>query len=513
MTYGELDRATDALAYVLHGLGLMPLDRAVFQMSNSTDLLISLIGCWKAGVIPICTLATHREAEIGYLAQHGGATGYFVQAADSKFDYPAFALQMQARVPSIKHIVTGGASSVPGTTSLRQAITSVDPVAAKAHVERVCASLDPMQPVVFQLSGGTTGVPKIIPRLNFEYLYNMQSVFDWNDRVSDEVVFCAGPMVHNAGMVCHWGPSLLRGGTIIVDNVLTVEGLRDILAQHHPTWMFVPRPLIGRMKQAMADLDFDASDVKGVVTASNTKTVREELGLPGLHIFGMAEGLIMTTRIDDPLDALEVSVGRPVSRLDEVLIVKPGTTEPVTIGETGELICRGPYTIRGYYDAEDRNKDAFTADGFYRSGDLLSTREVGGNIYFVFEGRLKDVINRGGEKISCDEIERAIRGFPGMYDIALVAMPDEVYVERGCAFVCMESGHSAPTVAALGLYLQAKGIAKYKWPERVQLIEAMPTTSSAKISKPLLRQMITDILREESALTKQSEPLSAKSMT
>ncbi len=506
MTYAELDAETDAIAAGLVKLGLEPLDRAMFQMANGVALIKCLLACWKAGVIPICTLYSHREAEIGYLANHAKAKAYFVQAGDAKFDHAAFAMTMPGVAPSLKHVVVSGETTVkgPGLVHLDDLREQGKDAAALEAVRRIGDQLDPRQPVVFQLSGGTTGVPKIIPRFQSEYVYNMRSVFEWAGRDADEVVFCAGPMIHNAGMVCHWGPTFLYGGAVVTDSDLTVEALARIFKSYSPTWMFMPRPLLSRVKEALRTIDFDRSRVKGVVTASNSKTVREELGLPGIHIFGMAEGLIVTTRNDDPVAALDETVGRPVSPHDEVLIVTPGTCDPVPLGVVGEMICRGPYTVRGYYDAADRDASAFTEDGFYRSGDLMSRRNINGHDYFVFEGRLKDVINRAGEKISCDEVERALRGYPDMIDVALVAMPDDDYIEKGCAFVVMERGHTAPTVKEFGEYLRQKGLAKYKWPERVEQIDTLPTTSSAKISKPLLREMIATKLRSEKKAQQES---------
>lgn len=497
MTYAELDRASDAVAAGLARLGLAPLDRAVFQMPNGVPLIICLFACWKAGVIPICTLASHRHAEISYLAAHGGARAYFVQAGDPKFDHVEFALGIQRKLPAIAHVIAAGETAHEGVVPLDELLRTGDEAANREQVDAIIATLDPMQPVVFQLSGGTTGVPKIIPRLHFEYLYNMRKVFEWTGRGADEVVFSAGPIVHNAGMVCHMGPALLHGGAVVTDNLITSEGLRQVLEAHRPTWMFLPRPLVSRMKEAMSGSSFDPSAVHGVVTSANARTVREELGMMGLHIFGMAEGLIITTRPGDPQAARDECVGQPVSELDEALLVEPGTMTPVPVGAIGELVCRGPYTLHGYYDAAERNKDAFTPEGFYRSGDLLSERVVDGQRYFVFEGRLKDVINRGGEKINCDEIERALRGFPGLLDVALVAMPDPNYGEKGCAFIVMDKGCALPTTTALGAYLEDLGLAKFKWPERVEPIDVLPTTASAKISKPLLRQLIADRLKAE----------------
>ncbi|MDO8776984.1 MAG: AMP-binding protein [Burkholderiaceae bacterium] len=497
LTYSELDEQTDQLAAGLVKLGLQPLDRAIFQMANGAALIKCLVACWKCGVIPICTLPSHRQAEIGYLANHAKAKAYFVQAGDPKFDQVQFALGMQAEIPSIERVIVAGKSAAEGVIFMEKLIHAEGGPKAREVVDAICTRLDPRQPVVFQLSGGTTGVPKIIPRFQSEYLYNIRSVSSWGGRNSDEVLFCAGPMIHNAGVVCHWGPTLLNGGAVVTDNDLSVSGLANILQTYQPTWMFLPRPLLSRVKEALKTINFDKSRVKGVVTASNSKTVREELGLPGIHIFGMAEGLVMTTRAGDSIAALDETVGMPVSPYDEVLIVTPGTSEPVPFGDVGEMICKGPYTVRGYYDAPDRDKAAFTDEGFYRSGDLMSQRRIDGKDYYVFEGRLKDVINRAGEKVSCDEVERALRGYPNMIDVALVAMPDEDYIEKGCAFVVMERDHHAPSVKEFGEYLKYKGLAKYKWPERVEQIESLPTTSSAKISKPLLREMIAAKLRSE----------------
>jgi non-ribosomal peptide synthetase component E (peptide arylation enzyme) len=211
----------------------------------------------------------------------------------------------------------------------------------------------------------------------------------------------------------------------------------------------------------------------------------------------MAEGLIMSTRQGDPQQAILESIGRPVSPFDEVRLYKPGTEVLVEEGEIGELVCKGPYTIRGYYDAPERNAEAFTPDGFYRSGDLLSVKRFEGKPFYVFEGRLKDVVNRGGEKINCDEVERALRESPDIIDVAIVAMPDEVYIERCCAFVCAAPGTPAPTVESLGRILKAKGLAKYKWPERVEVVASLPTTSSGKISKHIMREQIKAILQRE----------------
>jgi len=497
ITYGELDEITNRVAASLQDLGLRPLDRVLFQMANSSELLISIISCFKAGLIPVCTLVSHREAEIGYLVGHVKAAAIFGDG-DSKFDFIAFASKLREQHPTLREIIVGRGSAPEGVLSLEKLIYASCADDARVRVQKLVEQLDPFQVVIFQLSGGTTGVPKAIPRMQSEYLYNMRAVFSWSKRVPDETVFCAGPLVHNAGMVCHWGPALLHGGSVVTDRDLSVEGLRRIFEKFRPTWLFLMRPVLVRLQEALKDAPMNLSYVTAIVSSSHAQFVREELGLPGYNFFGMAEGLIMATRKGDGDETIFQSVGLPVSPFDETRLYRPGTTEPIAEGEVGELVCKGPYTLHGYYDAVERNVEAFV-DGFYRTGDLFSLRMLDGQASYVFEGRIKDVINRAGEKINCDEVERALRTYPGLVDIAIVAMPDDLYIERGCAFICMEKGREPPTLASIGAHLEQRGLAKYKWPERLEIVVSLPTTKSGKVSKPLLREKIKAVLQAEQA--------------
>ncbi len=177
----------------------------------------------------------------------------------------------------------------------------------------------------------------------------------------------------------------------------------------------------------------------------------------------------------------------------------PGTEDPVADGEPGEALFRGPYTIRGYYKSEQEDVTRFTADGFYRSGDLMTSRVVDGKRYYFFCGRIKDVVDRGGEKINAEELENVINLHPGVLASAVVGMPDRVYGERVCAFVIPEPPATDLTLAQLTQYLQEAGLAKFKWPERLEVIREFPLTASGKLSKVLLRQQIIQLLEAETA--------------
>jgi non-ribosomal peptide synthetase component E (peptide arylation enzyme) len=208
--------------------------------------------------------------------------------------------------------------------------------------------------------------------------------------------------------------------------------------------------------------------------------------------FGMAEGLLMFVRADDPDDVRMETVGRPVSPDDEVRLVDDDDNE-VAPGEVGELLARGPYTLRGYFGVPEYNARAFTSDGFYRSGDLMR-RHPSGN--YMVEGRKKDLINRGGEKISAEEIENLILAHPTVQNVACVPMPDPILGERMCAYIILRGG-AALTLQQLVTFLMNEEISKHKLPERLEILDEFPLSPLGKVSKKDLTERITLKLKGE----------------
>jgi 2,3-dihydroxybenzoate-AMP ligase len=207
----------------------------------------------------------------------------------------------------------------------------------------------------------------------------------------------------------------------------------------------------------------------------------------------MGEGLLNYTRLDDPDDVLIGTQGRPLSPADEVLVVD-ADGRPVPAGEAGELLTRGPYTIRGYYRAEEHNTRAFTPEGFYRTGDVVRA-DAAGNL--TVAGRMKDLINRGGEKISAEEIENLLLGHPSVSNAAAVAMPDAVMGEKVCAYVVLRPGAEPLGLDGLRDYLAGRGVARFKWPERIETVGSLPLTKVGKVDKKALREDIAGQLENE----------------
>jgi 2,3-dihydroxybenzoate-AMP ligase len=218
----------------------------------------------------------------------------------------------------------------------------------------------------------------------------------------------------------------------------------------------------------------------------------EALGVWPGQLFGMAEGFMGLTEIDAPRRARLATVGTPLSGLDEFRILGPGTEDDLAEGNTGELCCRGPYTLPGYFDAAEHNLVAFTTDGFYRTGDLATVVTIDGTRYLSIDGRIKDVINRGGEKINAEEVELLLLSHPAVAAAAVVAMPDPRLGERSCAYLVARD--QPVGLDEIRAHLAALGVAKFKWPERIEWTGELPRSNIGKIDKKVLRQRIAAIV-------------------
>jgi non-ribosomal peptide synthetase component E (peptide arylation enzyme) len=497
MSYSDLDAQTTRGAAALWRLGLRPTDRALFQIRNSREMVQAFFSCLKIGVIPICTLAAHREQEITYIGNHAAAKAHFVHGDDSRFDMVSFARSTAKSIPSLNYVIKVlGGPTESGALAFEELIEAEDTEKARALVDAV--DLDPYQAVIFQLSGGTSGIPKIIPRFNAEYLLAMRSVIAFMGLTSETVAFTPNPFMHNAPMSCFWGPTLLAGGEVAIAEGPSIADIEATLAARRPNWIAMAKVHLLRLADAggLGRLTFD--NVRAFSVPDSARQLSTLLGATCVPMYGMTEGLLTFGSPTDPPEMLNTTVGRSVSPHDLIRIVRPGTEEDLPDGEIGELLVRGPSTIRGYYNAPERDSEAITANGFYRSGDLMSFTTIDGVRNLVFNGRVKDVIDRGGEKINCGEVEEALGLHPAISAVACVAMPDPRYGERMCAFVVPRAGADDPTLNIITTHLAALGLAKFKWPERIELVRELPATTSGKVSKPLMREIIAAKLKEES---------------
>jgi len=497
LTYAELDEATERLGGALLELGLQPGDRALFQMGTVVETAIALFGCFKAGLVPVCTLPQHREIEMGELGRRSEATVYFVQADFSAFDLTGFAAKLSAEVASVREIIVARGPVRPGTRSFDALIDSVSLAQARARLAGIAVGTEDV--LTFQLSGGTTGVPKIIPRFHAEY---MGSARDWarRQRMDDNVVqLYALPLIHNAGQIASLFPALVMGGTTVLMPRMDPRVFCQWVERERVTHSMNIGPALAQMLDYAEAPRHDLSSITLLTSFNRCDLLEQHLRVPCANLFGITEGILMVSAPDAAREARHQTVGRPVSDLDEIRLLEPGTEREVPFGAPGELCFRGPSTTRGYFRMPDVNRASFTADGFFRTGDIMLARRIGGHPCYAFEGRIKDNIDRGGEKFGAEEVENLIGRHPHVADVKVVAMPDRVYGEKACAYVIMRPGHALLTVQEIGAYLVSLGLAKYKLPERIEAIDAFPLTRVGKVDKAALREQVARKLAAEQA--------------
>ena len=490
-TYAEMGRLVTRLALHLNALGLKLYDRVILQIPNVPEVVITYLAILKAGGIPIMALPAHREAEIGYFAKFSGARWLAVAAHFKDFDFQEMAQRVQDEAPGLEFVLVVGGEPKDRYFSIDQMLK--DPIEEYQNVA-LLPKPDPGLPAVFLLSGGTTGIPKLIPRTHNDYVYNFQCMADICQLNEDSVLLIAIPQGHNFALACPGLKGLLfKGGCEVLATSPAPKVMLELIERYQVThWIAVPTMILGLLNHPQRS-DYNLRSLKVIVTGGSKLNpevalrLAPELGCEIQQVLGMAEGPLFCTRLGDPDEIENYTQGRPISPGDEFKVVDPESRKESPPGEVGELWCRGPYTVRGYYRAPEHNAKTFTSDGFYKSGDLVRIHPSG-NI--IVEGRIKDCINRGGEKISAEEVENHILAHPDINNCAYVAMPDPLLGEKGCVFVVLLPGKSMTLEFLNTFLLQERKIAKFKLPEHLETVEALPLTHVGKVNKKDLRERI-----------------------
>ncbi|ORM35321.1 AMP-binding protein [Williamsia sp. 1135] len=478
ITYGELGERVLRFAAGFTDLGISRGDRVVLHLPNVSDYVPILFALFEIGAVPVLALAALRRHEIEYFVEFTEARAYVTIETHAGNDFAALARELEESSPNLEHTVV---LATDGTSADVEQLLSHG---ALGHARR---SL-PSDVAFLQLSGGTTGQPKVIPHTHEDYLASVRASVKIGAITGDTVQLVVLPLCHSFAMRSPGFLGVLsQGGTIVP----TLNGSPDVafplIAQHGVTDVSVVPPLAlvwlnSSLKERYDLTSLQVLRVGGAkFSAQAAGRVRAELGATVQQSFGMAEGLTTFTGLDEDDDTITSRQGRPTLSADEVVVVDDeGTVVPT--GTAGHLWTRGPSTIRGYYRAPEHNAQNFTADGFYKTGDIVLEDERG---YLTVVGRSKDQINRGGEKIAPEEVENLLLAFDAVHDVSVVGVPDEMLGERTKAFVVSRAGGdtSLLTLGTIRKFLRDKRLAAYKLPDVVELVDEFERTAVGKVSK------------------------------
>lgn len=498
LTYRELDERTDRLALGLLRTGLERGSAVIFQAGTEIETIVAFYGVLKAGLVPVCSIPNHRLHEVSLIAEATKAKAHLFQADYRNYDLAAVSAGLAERCPDVTVRIVARGEATDGVRSLAELCRTGDAVEARQAVEAVQRELSSESIAVFQLSGGTTGVPKIIPHTHATYLsiaHRWAANLQWDEH-SVNLHFL--PIMHHAGLGTALVPTHVIGAMSVLARQLDPALIATLVERHRVTWMHFNMALLEPLSRYVAEHPCDFSSVTHFswtfIRPEMSARAEQLLGATAVGSFGMGEGVHLSARRDDPASIRLHTVGSAIGRLDEVKVLEPDSEREVELGELGELVFRGPSVIRGYFEAPEVNRTSFTSDGFLRSGDLGRPLLIDGRLVYTVEGRLKDQISRGGEKFMAAELEALLARLPEVREVVAVGMPDASLGERVCVFVVPGQGVTATPDELKDRfvrYLDELQVAKFKWPERVELVDEIPKTGIGKPLKHVLRERFT----------------------
>ena len=507
LTYRQLKEWTDRAAIAFVELGIKTLDRVLLQIPNWAEFVYAYYGLHKIGAIPVMCIPRFSQREMEHFCEITEAKAWIVPLQFEKIDYIPMIESIRSHQSLLKHILIIDTTERSkeqwprGTLSFNDLLKKVD---LSRYPRDYLQSFRPDPDEICHLmpTGGTTGLPKLVPRTHNDWLCNIEYRAKAWQRSPLDITLIATPITHNMAIEVSMNPSFLTGGKVVMIPSTRPREILEAIEKEKVTTTILA---VAQVQQIVdfPELDqYNVSSLQVIATGGSymppevIRKVYNKLKCKFYNVYGSSEGPCTQTRYDDPEEVILHTVGWPVCPYDEFKLIDSDGNE-LPREKEGEMVARGPCIFRGYYKSEAENREAFTSDGFYRTGDIAKFDDEG---RLIITGRKKDIIIRGGENISAKEVEELISGHPKVVQAAAVAMPDPILGERVCAFIKPRENENV-TLEEIILYLKGKKTSVLYLPERIEVIEEMPLTNVGKVDKKRLREEIREKLRKEEKIS------------
>ena len=507
LTYRQLKEWTDRAAIAFVELGIKTLDRVLLQIPNWAEFVYAYYGLHKIGAIPVMCIPRFSQREMEHFCEITEAKAWIVPLQFEKIDYIPMIESIRSHQSLLKYILIIDPTERSkeqwprGTLSFNDLLKKVD---LSRYPRDYLQSFRPDPDEICHLmpTGGTTGLPKLVPRTHNDWLCNIEYRAKAWQRSPHDITLIATPITHNMAIEVSMNPSFLTGGKVVMIPSTRPREILEAIEKEKVTTTILA---VAQVQQIVdfPELDqYNVSSLQVIATGGSymppevIRKVYNKLKCKFYNVYGSSEGPCTQTRYDDPEEVILHTVGWPVCPYDEFKLIDSDGNE-LPREKEGEMVARGPCIFRGYYKSEAENREAFTSDGFYRTGDIAKFDDEG---RLIITGRKKDIIIRGGENISAKEVEELISGHPKVVQAAAVAMPDPILGERVCAFIKPRENENV-TLEEIILYLKGKKTSVLYLPERIEVIEEMPLTNVGKVDKKRLREEIREKLRKEEKIS------------
>jgi non-ribosomal peptide synthetase component E (peptide arylation enzyme) len=496
LNFAQLRDKVHTAAEVFLKLGLGGGSPVLLQVPNSIEAIYIYLGLTMIGVSPVLCLPRHGQRELERFASLTNATTWIGALNQGKINYINMVKAVQNKNPSLKNLIVvenvGRPDFVSLTDLMEEHTTSSD-------IETYLKELRPSPDDILHLAptGGTTGLPKLVPRTHNAHLCKAYYWARAAERSFKDIDLVVAPINHDAPQLCHMSFMALFGGTLAFCPSPKPSVIVDILEKEKITFSFMVPTLLSDLakepdvEQHRFSPEFKLAYGGAWASADLIRTICRRFRCRFYSIYGMTEGVGTITRSTDTPDVVERTVGRAMCPYDDYSVVDDDEND-LPIGVEGEFVAQGPCIISGYYKSEEDRK-AFTRDGFLKTGDI-GKFDADSNI--IVTGRKKDLIKRGAETIIPFEIEEIISEHPKVSQVAVVGMPDERLGEKICAYIQNLPGEKI-TFEEINSFLVERGASEMLIPERVEIIDEFPLTTMQKLDKQALRDDIARKIKTE----------------
>lgn len=515
VTYTEFGQLVDRLAIRLNDLGIRAGERVTAQLPNRVEALAVYFAVAEIGAVLCPVVPYYRASEVRHILDRSESVAMVLPDLFGGFDYLEMLREIRPGLPALKHVIVVGENVPGGLVSFQELVgeeTKASPAAGKTQVQRgrtaegavpkvrlAAPRLDANAPLALVFTSGTEAAPKA-PIWTHNTVHNCR-VYNVGLELTDkDIQLSLAPVYHAFGLAvgCHHVLAEVGCTSLWMDSFDAEEALRLIERERATVVLGVPPQLMAILNHPNLR-NYDLSSLRVFLTggapmpAEGIRRLKAEVGCGFVTQWGASEstgGPI--TRLDDPPELAATTVGCPTDPAVEVAVFDEERESILPPGQVGEMAIRGPFVHAGYFKDPELTRRSFHPDGWFFTGDSAIIDEQG---YVRFISRIKDIINRGGEKISAREVEEYLYTYPKVLAAAMVGMPDPRLGERNCIYLVLREGETT-SLEEIVSFLQERGIARVKLPERLEIVDVLPLTPSGKVRKNLLRE---DVARKLAA--------------
>ena len=487
LSYQQLADKVALAAGGLRGLGVGPGDVVALQLPNWWEFVVTALACGRIGAVVNPLMPIFRERELAFMLGFAEAKVLVVPATFRSFDHAAMAESLQRELPKLEHVlVVDGTGANAFDRVLLQGQVRVEAASGSAGAGAGSA-LDPGELAVMMFTSGTTGSPKGVMHSCNTLLACNTALAERFGLMSDDVLLACSPVGHMTGYAAVLVLGVYLGSTVVLQDIWEARRGVTIMAAEGVTYTAASSPFLSDICNAVADGAPKPEHLRSFLCGGAPippvliERAASELDLKVCSLWGMTESLSSTlTEPSRAADKSATSDGRALAGVEVRIVDFDG--QPLAQGESGRLLVRGAQMTLGYYKRPDL--DTFDAQGWFDTGDLGCMDDEG---YIRINGRTKDVLIRGGENVPVVEIEALLYKHPAVLMAAIVGYPDDRLGERACAFIELRPDATL-TLADVQAYMAECRVAKQYWPERVEVVSALPRTPSGKLQKFILKE-------------------------